>query len=257
MPTTLAAPPAPPRLDWTLQFLGLASCRPATVLLDCELVCFDATGHPDFARLRTRLTRGHTLAPRTARNTPATLIVFDVLHAVFLVWDARRAGAADLEDYFTRRALGAAVAAGVAAGVVGAAGVVAMHADARFLYDGLVHEGLPLVLLSAACGLAVVVLLRGARRAARGALAVGAVAAMIWAWGVAQYPYLLPKSLTIADAAAPSATLTMLLAVFGVAVVLVLPSIVLLFTLMRRSIVEETEAPSALPGDSTLSSSGT
>ncbi len=174
------------------------------------------------------------------------------LAAVFLVWDARRAGAADLEDYFTRRALWAAAAAGV----VGAAGIVAMHADARFLFDGLVDEGLPLVLLSAACGVAVFVLLR--RRAARGArvLAVGAVAAVIWAWGAAQYPYLLPKSLTIADAAAPSATLTMLLAVFGVAVVLVLPSIVLLFTLTRRRIVEETEAPSALPDDATLSSPG-
>jgi cytochrome bd ubiquinol oxidase subunit II len=174
------------------------------------------------------------------------------LAAVFLVWDARRAGAADLEDYFTRRALWAAAVAGV----VGAAGIVAMHADARFLFDGLVDEGLPLVLLSAACGVAVFVLLR--RRAARGArvLAVGAVAAIIWAWGAAQYPYLLPKSLTIADAAAPSATLTMLLAVFGVAVVLVLPSIVLLFTLTRRRIVEETEAPSALPDDATLSSPG-
>jgi len=173
------------------------------------------------------------------------------LAAVFLVWDARRAGAADLEDYFTRRALWAAVGAGA----LGAAGVVAMHADARFLFDGLVHEGLPLVLLSAACGIAVFVLLR--RRAARGAraLAVGAVAAVIWAWGAAQYPYLLPKSLTIADAAAPSATLTMLLAVFGVAVALVLPSIVLLFTLTRRSIVEEVEAPSSLPDDPTLSSS--
>ena len=71
-------------VDWTLQFPDLSdlppSARHRSLLLDCELVCFDATGHPDFARLRTRLTRGHTHAPRAARNTPATLIVFDVLH---------------------------------------------------------------------------------------------------------------------------------------------------------------------------------
>ena len=80
--------------------------------------------------------------------------------------------------------------------------------------------------------------------AARAPLAVGAVAAVIWGWGVAQHPYLLPQKLTIADAAAPSATLTSVLIVFGVAVVLVLPSIGLLFTLVQRNLVEESAMPS-------------
>ena len=66
---------------------------------------------------------------------------------------------------------------------------------------------------------------------------------MIWAWGVAQHPYLLPQQLTIADAAAPSATLTSVLIVFGVAVVLVIPAIGLLFTLVQRNYVAETTKP--------------
>ena len=66
---------------------------------------------------------------------------------------------------------------------------------------------------------------------------------MIWGWGVAQYPYLLPQKLTIADAAAPSATLTGVLIVFGVAVVLVLPAIALLYTLAQRNLIEETSRP--------------
>jgi cytochrome d ubiquinol oxidase subunit II len=70
---------------------------------------------------------------------------------------------------------------------------------------------------------------------------------VIWGWGVAQHPYLLPQKLTIADAAAPSATLTSILIVFGVAVVLVLPSIGLLFTLVQRNFVEETSRPSSPP----------
>ena len=70
---------------------------------------------------------------------------------------------------------------------------------------------------------------------------------MIWGWGVAQYPYLLPQTLTIADGAAPSATLTGVLIVFGVAVVLVLPSIALLFTLAQRSLVEEEPQPMPPP----------
>jgi len=71
--------------------------------------------------------------------------------------------------------------------------------------------------------------------------------AIIWGWGVAQYPYLLPEKLTIADGAAPSATLTSVLIVFGVAVVLVLPAIGLLFTLAQRSLVEEGEGPGPAP----------
>jgi cytochrome d ubiquinol oxidase subunit II len=159
------------------------------------------------------------------------------LAAVFLVSDARRAREPDLERYFSVRALGAAVAAGALA----VAGIVALHADARYVYDGLTGDGLPLVIVSALCGAAVPVLLvRGARRGAR-PLAVGAVVAVVWGWGVAQHPYLLPQVLTIDAGAAPSSTLTALLIVFGAAVVLVLPSIALLYTLAQRSLIEEAD----------------
>jgi cytochrome bd ubiquinol oxidase subunit II len=105
------------------------------------------------------------------------------LAAVFLVSDARRAGALDLERYFSTRALVAAVVAGALA----AADLVFLHRDARYVFDRLTDEGLPLVILSGVCGIAVLVLLhRGARRGAR-PLAVGAVAAVIWGWGVAQW----------------------------------------------------------------------
>ena len=111
------------------------------------------------------------------------------LAAVFLVSDARRAGAPDLERYFGNRALIAAVVAGAFA----AAGLVALHHDATYVFDRLKSDALPLVILSAACGVGVLVLLRrGARRGAR-PLAVGAVAAVIWGWAIAQYPYLLPR----------------------------------------------------------------
>ena len=157
------------------------------------------------------------------------------LAAVFLVSDSRRAGDAELERYFTARALGAAVAAGALA----VAGIFVFRADARYIYDGLVGEALPLVILSAVCGLGVLALLRrGAHRGAR-ALAVGAVAAVIWAWGVAQYPYLLPETLTISAGAADHDTLIGVLIVFGVAVVLVLPALGLLYVLSQRSVLEE------------------
>jgi cytochrome d ubiquinol oxidase subunit II len=161
------------------------------------------------------------------------------LAAVFLVSDARRAGADDLERYFASRALATAVATGALA----IAGLVALRADARYVYDGLTGDGLPLVIVSLLCGAAVLVLLRrGARRGPR-PLAVGAVVAVVWGWGVAQHPYLLPPVLTIDAGAAPSDTLTALLIVLAIAVVLVLPSIGLLFTLTQRNLVEEGERP--------------
>jgi cytochrome bd ubiquinol oxidase subunit II len=157
------------------------------------------------------------------------------LAAVFLVADARGAGDAGMASYFRRRALvSAAVAGALAAG-----GLVALHEQGHFVYHGLVHEGLPLVIASGVCGAGALGLLvadvaRGPRP-----LAVGAVATVVWGWGVAQHPYLLPRSLTIDAAAAPDGTLTALLAVFGAAVVVVAPALVLLYTLHQRSRLEE------------------
>jgi cytochrome bd ubiquinol oxidase subunit II len=156
------------------------------------------------------------------------------LAAVFLVGDARRAGEAELERYFVRRALGAAGVAGACAAI----GLVELHAEARYVFDRLVDQGLPLVVLSALCGIGLLaVLLRGGRRPLR-PLAAGAVVAVIWGWGVAQFPYLLPTSLRIDQAAAPDPTLVTVFVVFAAAAVLVLPSLGLLYALSQRDLLE-------------------
>ncbi|MDX6623171.1 MAG: cytochrome bd ubiquinol oxidase subunit [Solirubrobacterales bacterium] len=156
------------------------------------------------------------------------------LSAVFLVGDARRAEDAELERYFVKRAL----AAGAVAGVLAAVGLVELHAEAPYVFDRLVAEGLPLVVLSVICGLGLlVVLLRGGRKPIR-PLAAGAVISVVWGWGVAQFPYLLPTSLRIDQAAAPDPALTIIFVVFGVAAVLVLPSLFLLYTLSQRDLLE-------------------
>jgi cytochrome bd ubiquinol oxidase subunit II len=161
------------------------------------------------------------------------------LAAVFLASDARRFGDPELERYFVVRALGAAVVAGV----VAVAGIFVLHSDARYIYDGLVDEGLPLVIASGVCGAAALLLLwQRARRGVR-VLAVGAVVAVIWGWGVAQYPYLLPQTLTIDEGAASSETLTSLLVVFGVALLVVVPALALLYTLDQRTVLEEEAEP--------------
>jgi cytochrome d ubiquinol oxidase subunit II len=170
------------------------------------------------------------------------------LAAVFLVGDARRAGEEGLERYFARRALAAAAVAGVAA----AAGLIELHAEARYVFDRLIDQGLPLVILSALCGLALLALLlrsMGRKHAYMEGdrpintrllrpLAAGAVVSVVWGWGVAQFPYLLPTSLRIDQAAAPEPTLTIVFIVFAAAAVLVLPSLGLLYTLTQRDLLE-------------------
>jgi len=157
------------------------------------------------------------------------------LAAVFLVGDARRSGEEDLESYFVHRALGAAVVAGAFA----ITGIFALHSEARYVFDRLVDEGLPLVIVSGLCGAGVLAsLLRDWRRPLR-PLAAGAVAAVIWGWGVAQFPYLLPTSLKITQSAAPPDTLASVIVVFFVAAVVVLPALGLLYWLSQRELLGE------------------
>jgi cytochrome d ubiquinol oxidase subunit II len=155
------------------------------------------------------------------------------LAAVFLIADAREA---DLERYFRRRALVAALVAGALA----VAGIFALHDEARYLYDRLTDQALPLVIVSGLCGFGVLaLLLRGARGQALRPLSVGAVVAVIWGWGVAQFPYLLPTSLKITQSAAPGPTLDAVLVVFAAAVVVVLPALGLLYWLSQKDLLGE------------------
>jgi cytochrome bd ubiquinol oxidase subunit II len=157
------------------------------------------------------------------------------LAAVFLVVDSHRAGDKGMEGYFAGRAL----AAGLLAGGIAVLGLVALHEDARYAYERLVVEGLPLVVVSMLCGFAVLAQLLRRGRAGLRPLAAGAVIAVIWGWGVAQFPYLLPTSLKISQSAAPGATLDAVLIVFAAAVVVVLPALGLLYWLSQRELLGE------------------
>jgi cytochrome d ubiquinol oxidase subunit II len=79
-------------------------------------------------------------------------------------------------------------------------------------------------------------LLRRSNRLAR-VLAAGAVATIVLGWGIGQWDYVLPTSLTVAQAAAPSGTITAVLVATALAVALLGPSFVLLYTLDQRSLL--------------------
>jgi cytochrome d ubiquinol oxidase subunit II len=154
--------------------------------------------------------------------------------AVFLTAEARRRGEEELESWFRRRSQ---VTAGVT-GVVALAGIAVLHADSPRLFDELATRGLPLVVVSGLSGLTALLFVRRlAPRVVQG-LAVLAAAAIIAGWGTAQYPYLLGTHTTIAEAAAPTATLVSLTVVAALALVVVVPSMALLFALDQRGSLE-------------------
>lgn len=154
--------------------------------------------------------------------------------AVFLTDDARRAGESELVGYFRARA----VATAVIAGGLSVAGLFALRGDARFVYDGLTGEGLPLVVASFVLGgLALLFLVRGARRGIR-PLAIGAVVTVIWGWAVAQHPYLFPQSLTVDQAAGDGSTLTAVIIVFFCALAIVGPALFFLYWLAQQQALE-------------------
>ena len=153
------------------------------------------------------------------------------LAAVFLVADARRLGEADLAALFLRRARAVALATGGLAVI----GIFVLMRDAPVLANELTGRGWPLVVAGLVLGGAALVAI--GQRAPFGTrpLAVGAVVAVIWGWGVAQYPDILPRTLSLADAAAPAGSLGSLLVVFVAAALAIAPSLVLLFWLTQRN----------------------
>lgn len=156
------------------------------------------------------------------------LTLFAFLAAVFLTLETRDR---ELSDDFRRRALACGVAVFLASGLV----LLLAHEAAPLVRSGLVGSpwSLPLHLATGLAALGVFAALWFRRyRLAR--LAVGLQVSLIfWGWPLAQYPYLLPPSYTVANTAAPERALQLtLIALVGGGIIL-LPSLWYLFRVFK------------------------
>jgi cytochrome d ubiquinol oxidase subunit II len=165
------------------------------------------------------------------------------LAAVYLTADARRGGHAELAALFRRRAL----ASGVLVGALALAGISILHTDAPRLADGLTGRALSITILSGVGGLGSLVLLATRRYTLARVSAATAVAAVLWAWAVAQYPHLLQPGLTIAQARAEHAVLVATLISLGVGAALLVPSLAWLYALFQRPAATPAAALSRRP----------
>jgi cytochrome d ubiquinol oxidase subunit II len=165
------------------------------------------------------------------------------LAAVYLTGEAARRGDRRMQAYFTRRAQAAAIVAGA----VSLATLAVLHSPNPALFDRLAGRALPLVVLAGVCGLAALALLAAGRPTGVRVIAALGVAAVVWGWGVAQYPVLLPgTTVTLSNAGAPNDTLVALVVLFIIAVLLIGPAFALLFTLQGRRLLGANE-PERLP----------
>ena len=172
------------------------------------------------------------------------------LAAVYLAGDATRAGELDLARAFRARAL----VMGVIAGALAIAGLLVLRSDDRALFDNLTSgAGLAAVIVSAVAGVATMGLVRAGRYEPARFSAALAVAAIVAGWGLAQRPDLLP-GLTVHEAAGSHATLVALIISIAAGLVILVPSLVLLYGLVLRGrfdegvpAVAEHPAPRAAP----------
>jgi cytochrome d ubiquinol oxidase subunit II len=152
------------------------------------------------------------------------------LSAVYLTAGAHRSGDAALVVQFRRRAL----LAGLMTVMIAAVGLVLIHHNSELLSHGLAHRGLLLVVVSGLAGLTALGLLYREYFAAARIVGAAAVAAILWGWAAAQYPYVLNAKLTIAQAATVPTVLRATLLCLVIGAVLLIPSLTYLYILFRR-----------------------
>jgi len=160
--------------------------------------------------------------------------------ASFLVGDARRykvpdSKGADLVEYFRIRA----VAAAVALLAVALLTLLVIAAESPAVFRGMVAGlGLPFAATAVLAVLAVAVLMWRRAYLWFRVLTVIGVGSFVFGWGFGQAPYVLPGRLTIQQAAGAPEIESVLLVITAVALALVIPSLLLLYTLDQRNVLE-------------------
>jgi cytochrome d ubiquinol oxidase subunit II len=151
------------------------------------------------------------------------------LAAAYLTVEQVQLGRLDLAEDFRRRALGA----GAATLVLVLLALPLTTATAPALWRGLTGRALPVAALALLMALAAAIaMLRRHYVLARSVIVVQ-VAAILFAWAVAQVPYLIPPRITIEGSASPPAVMEALLITYIVGGLFLLPSLAYLLYVFK------------------------
>jgi cytochrome d ubiquinol oxidase subunit II len=157
------------------------------------------------------------------------LALFAFLAAVYLTVEARDEA---LREDFRRRALGAAGAVFVAA----FAALLSARGGAPLMRRGLTGSAwaLPFHVVTGVAAVGAIWSLWTRRWRLARVAAAAQVLFILWGWAASQLPYLIPPRVTIADAAAPDATLSLVLWALAAGAVVLFPSLAYLFRVFKR-----------------------
>ena len=170
------------------------------------------------------------LSPFPLAMGALALAMFAFLAAVYL---ALATDDAALREDFRRRALGAEAAMFVAA----FGGLAVAHVTAPHVSGAL--TGSRAVAFQGATALAAIAVLLSVwtRRWLTARLAAALqVSLILWGWVLVQYPFVLPPTLTIHDAAAPRATLELLIGALAGGALILVPALVYLFRIFATKV---------------------
>lgn len=142
----------------------------------------------------------------------------------------------ELREDFRRRALWS----GTAVVATSVALPIALKLERSMLWDGLLRPSvLPVLLFGAAAALASGAGLRWRRWSLARAASSAQIAALVLGWAMAMRPYLVFPDVTIAGAAAPDTTLRFVLITTPFGMLLLIPSLVILYRVFHFSAVKE------------------
>lgn len=154
--------------------------------------------------------------------------LFAFLAATFLTLDTK--DRPELQEDFRQRALWS----GLALAPVSLAVFLASKHGAPEMYDGLTRWWAPVLLVGTSLfALVALAALYFRRFALARFAAIGQVTLILIGWSVAQYPNLITPDVTIANAAAPKITLRLLVLALGLGAIVLLPSLVYLFSIFK------------------------
>jgi cytochrome d ubiquinol oxidase subunit II len=158
-----------------------------------------------------------------------TLTLFAFLAAVYLTVEAKDD---DLREDFRRRALAAGLAVFASASLT----LALAWREAPLVWRGLVvlPRAVPLHLLTGVAASTALWALWTRRFPLARVATAAQVMFILWGWALAQYPLIVPPSLSITDAAAPLITLRLTAGALVLGGVVLLPSLAYLFRVFKR-----------------------
>ena len=132
-----------------------------------------------------------------------------------------------------------AIAAGLAVGVLEALVLFLARTGAPLVWDHLTHSlwGIAAVGVTVTTGIAAIWFLWQAQYRRARISAVAQVTMTVWTWALALFPHLVPPDLTIFNAAAPTATLQVLVVALVAGALLLFPALYYLLRVFKQTAV--------------------